>query len=51
MQKEEIHPALWIVLLNVCTVVTLIWCYFKGYSLTAILIAGFMLLGVVNFAI
>ncbi len=37
-----------VVLINGYTVVTLIWCYFKGYSLTAILIAGFMLLGVAN---
>jgi hypothetical protein len=40
-----------IVLINACTVVALVWCYFRGYSLAAIFIAGFVLLGVVNFAI
>ena len=49
--SEKMPEPTKIVLINACTVVVLIWCYFKGYSLTAILVAGFMLLGVVNIAI
>ena len=38
------------VLINACIVAALIWCYFRGYPLTAILIAGLLLLGVANIA-
>ncbi|MGA2019881.1 MAG: hypothetical protein ABSH02_04765 [Candidatus Sulfotelmatobacter sp.] len=38
------------VLINVCIVAALIWCYFRGYPPTAILIAGLLLLGVANIA-
>ncbi len=36
------------VLLDVSIVGTLIWFYYKGYPLTAILISGFVLLIIVN---
>jgi len=36
------------VLLNVCIVATLVWFYFSGYPLMAIVIAGFVLLTTAN---
>jgi hypothetical protein len=49
--SEKMPEPTKLVLINVYTIAVLIWCYFNGYSLTAILVAGFMLLGVVNIAI
>ena len=34
--------------MNVAILVTLVWCYFKGYPLTAILISGVLLLSLAN---
>jgi hypothetical protein len=36
------------VLINACIVAVLVWYYFKGYSLTVVLIAALLLLGVAN---
>jgi hypothetical protein len=36
------------VLINVCIVGTLIWCYYSGYPLIAIVISGFVLLTIAN---
>jgi hypothetical protein len=38
------------VLINVCIVAALIWCYFRGYSLTVVLVSALLLLGVANIA-
>jgi hypothetical protein len=38
-------------LINASIVAALIWCYFRGYTLTVILVAGLLLLGVANFSI
>jgi hypothetical protein len=39
------------VLINLCIVAALIWCYFRGYSVTVVLVSGLLPLGVANIAI
>jgi hypothetical protein len=39
------------VLINLCIVLALVWCYFTGYSVTLVLVSGLLLLGVANTAI
>jgi uncharacterized membrane protein len=37
-----------VVLVNVCIVGTLVWCYYSGYPLIAVVISAFALLTIAN---